>query len=377
VRITAQLIEATTDQHLWAENYERSLTDILALQAEVARAIAGEIQVALTPQDERRLSAAPPVDPRSYEAFLLGQYFLRQETIEGARAALKHFEAGLAHDPDNALALAGTAEVNAYWGRMMGLGDEADRRAEDAAAKALAIDDTLAEAHLALSQVNFTQWKWEAARSELERAIEIKPGLAEAHHGYAHYFWSQGNADAAIIESLRFLELDPQWPRTHECFGFNLTMVGQADRAVGHLHRAIELDPSYYPGHNGLGDAYVQLGELEKAAAEYRTAQGLSADPFAIATLSLAYVAALSGNEAEARAILHELDAEGTEHSAFLVATVDAALGDTNRAFEQLELAYRNKEWWMTTIKIHPWLDPLRDDPRFEDMVRRMNFPEA
>jgi len=376
VRITAQLIEAATDQHLWAENYERDLTDILALQAEVARAIAGEIQIVLTPQEERRLAEASPVDPESYEAYLMGQYRLKEESIEGARMALKHFEEAAAHDPDNALAYAGMAEVYAFWGLYLELGDEVERRAEEAAGKALEIDDTLAEVHLALGLVKYSQWEWEVARREFALAIEINPSLAEAHHNYAHHFWNLGRLDEGFAESQLYLELDPQWPRPYECIAYNLTLTGQAEQALAYAQRAIEIDPTFYAGHTTLGDVYVGLGRLEEATDAYRAAQGLSEGPFSMASLSLAFVAATSGRLAEAEAIMQGLEVEATEYSSFMVAAVHAALGDAERAFEQLEAAYRNKEWWMTTIKIHPWLDPLRDDPRFDDIVRRMNFPE-
>ena len=376
VRITAQLIEAATDQHLWAENYERDLTDILALQAEVARAIAGEIQIVLTPQEERRLAEASPVDPESYEAYLMGQYRLKEESIEGARMALKHFEEAAAHDPDNALAYAGMAEVYAFWGLYLELGDEVERRAEEAAGKALEIDDTLAEVHLALGLVKYSQWEWEVARREFALAIEINPSLAEAHHNYAHHFWNLGRLDEGFAESQLYLELDPQWPRPYECIAYNLTLTGQAEQALAYAQRAIEIDPTFYAGHTTLGDVYVGLGRLEEATDAYRAAQGLSEGPFSMASLSLAFVAATSGRLAEAEAIMQGLEVEATEYSSFMVAAVHAALGDAERAFEQLEAAYRNKEWLMTTIKIHPWLDPLRDNPRFDDIVRRMNFPE-
>jgi len=376
VRITAQLIEAATDQHLWAENYERDMTDILSLQGEVARAIAREIQIVLTPQEERRLGVTLPVDPKSYEAYLMGQYRLKAETIEGGRAALKHFEEAVAHDPDNALAYAGIAEVCAFWGLQLELGEEAERRAEEAAVKALEIDDTLAEAHLALGIVKYSQWEWEVARREFELAIEINPSLAEAHHNYAHYFWNLGRLDEGFAESQRYLELDPQWPRPYECMAYNLTLTGQAERALASAQRAIEIDPTFYAGHTTLGDVYVGQGRLEEAIDAYRAAQGLSEDQFSMASLSLAFVAARMGRRAEAEEFVKSLEARPTEYSWFLVATIHAELGDAEGALEQLEAAYRNKEWWMTTIKIHPWLDPLRDDPRFDDIVRRMNFPE-
>jgi len=377
VRITAQLIEAATDQHLWAENYERDMTDILSLQGEVARAIAREIRIALTPQEEERLTITEAVDPESYEAYLMGQYQLKKETVEGARAALPHFEEAIARDPDNALAYAGLAEVYGGWGRIFGSAEEAEAKAEAAALKALELDDTLAEAHFALAYVKFyAQWDWQAAGREFERALELNPNLSEAHHNYAHLLWTVGRSEEGEFENLRYIELDPQWPRPYECMGFHLGIARQYERAVGYFLQGLEIDPTYYYGYTGLGDAYVQLGNLEEAAAAYRTALGLSEDPMSLAALGLAYVEAISGNGSGARQTLDRLEAKGAGVSSVFVTAVYGALGDRDEAFVWLERGFREKDVNMILIRRHPWLDPLRGDPRFDDIVRRMNFPE-
>ncbi len=377
VRITAQLIEAATDQHLWAENYERDLTDILALQGEVARAIAREIQVMITPQEEKRLASGSPIDPESYEAYLLGQYRNKEETIEGSKAALEHYRKAIAKDPNNALAYAGLAEVYGGSGRFLMPAEEADSQAEAAALKALELDDTLAEAHFALAYVKYySQWEWEAAAREFERALELNPSLSEAHHNYAHLLWTVGRVAEAELENQRYIELDPQWPRPYECMGFHLGMARQYERAVGYFQRGLEIDPTYYYGYTGLGDAYVQLGKLEEAVASYRAALGLSDDPMSMAELGLAYVEAITGNGSEARRILERLEADAPDVSPTTVAAVHAVLGDRDGAFVWLERAFREKDFLLTHIRRHPWLDPLRDDPRFDDLVRRMNFPE-
>jgi len=377
VRVTAQLIEAETDQHLWAENYERDLTDILSLQGEVARAIAREIQVALTPLEEERLAGGSPVDPEAYESYLMGQYHLKMESIEGARAAKRHFEAAIARDPDNALAYAGLAEALVHWGGFLLSSDEFEARAEAAALKALEIDDALGEAHLALGNVRWAQWDWEAARKEYERAIELNPSYAEAHHLYAHYLWAMGRAEEGLSENRRYLDLDPLWPRPYECMGYHLMMARQFDRAIEFYEKALEIDPTYFFAHTNLGDAYVQQGRLEEAAASYRAASGLSEDPMSQIPLSLAYIEAVSGNGREAEEILDRLESEGAGVSPAILAMVYGALGDTDEAFDRLEQAYQQKDWMLTFINSHPWFDPLRDDPRFQDIVRRMDFPES
>jgi len=371
VRVTAQLIEAATDQHLWAESYERDLTDILSLQSEVAQAIAREIQVVLTPLEEHRLAAGPQVDPEAYESYLMGQYHLKKETIEGARAASRHFWAAIERDPDNALAYAGLAEVYGGWGRLLLPRDRAE--AEVAAQKALEINDNLAEAHLALGIVRFyAQWDWEGARQEFERAIELKPSLAEAHHHYAHYLWALGRSEEGLSENRRYLELDPLWPRPYECLGYHSLMTRHYDRAIGYYKKALEIDPTYYYAHTGMGDLYVQEGRLEEAAASYRTAMGLSDDPHA--PMSLAYVQAVSGNRRGAEEILDRLESEGKNLSPAILAAISAALGDSDEAFDWLDEAYQQKDWLLMFIWGHPWFDSLRDDPRFLDIVRRMGL---
>jgi TolB-like protein/Tfp pilus assembly protein PilF/aminoglycoside phosphotransferase (APT) family kinase protein len=377
VRVTAQLIEAETDQHIWAESYERDLTDILSLQGEVARAIAREIQVALTPLEEQRLGGGSPVDPEAYESYLMGQYHLKKESIEGARAAKRHFEAAIARDPDNALAYAGLAEALVAWGGLLLSSDEFEARAEAAALKALEIDDALGEAHLALASVKWAQWDWEGARKGYERAIELKPSYGEAHHLYAHYLWAVGRAEEGLSENRRYLELDPLWPRPYECMGYHLMMARQVDRAIDLFEKALEIDPTFFFAHANLGDAYVQQGRLEEAAASYRAAIGLSEDPLSQIPLSLAYIEAVSGNGREAEEILDRLESEGAGVSPAVLAMVYGALGDTDEAFDRLEEAYQQKDWMLTFINNHPWFDPLRDDPRFQDIVRRMNFPES
>jgi serine/threonine protein kinase/Tfp pilus assembly protein PilF len=375
VRVTAQLIEARTDQHLWAETYERDLTDILSLQGEVARAIAREIQVALTPLEEQRLAGGRSVDPAAYESYLMGHYHLKKETIEGARAAIRHFQAAIERDPNNALAHAGLAEVYGGWGGLLQVSDDTEAMAEAAALRALEIDDALAEAHLALGFVRFyARWDWEGARQEIEKAIELNPSSAEAHHHFAHYLAAMGRTEEGLSENRRYLELDPLWPRPYECLGYHSMMARRFDRAREFYQKALEIDPTYYYAHTGMGDFYVQQGRLEDAAASYRAAAGLSDAPHAPA--SLAYVQAVSGNRHGAQEILDRLESEGANLSPAMLATIYAALGRNDEAIDWLEQAYQKKAWLLLFIRSHPWFDPLRDDPRFQDIVRRMNFPQ-
>jgi tetratricopeptide (TPR) repeat protein len=186
-----------------------------------------------------------------------------------------------------------------------------------------------------------------------------------------------GRAEEGLSENRRYLDLDPLWPRPYECMGYHLMMARQFDRAIEFYKKALEIDPTYFFAHTNLGDAYVQQGRLEEAAASYRAAIGLSEDPMSHVPLSLAYIEAVSGNGREAKEILDRLESEGAGVSPAILAMVYGALGDTDEAFDRLEQAYQQKDWILTFINSHPWFDPLRDDPRFHDIVRRMNFPES
>ena len=263
------------------------------------------------------------------------------------------------------------------WGGFLLSSDEFEARAEAAALKALEIDDALGEAHLALGSVRWAQWDWEGARKEFERAIELKPSYGEAHHLYAHYLWAVGRAEEGLSENRRYLELDPLWPRPYECMGYHLMMARQFDNAIDLFEKALEIDPTYFFAHANLGDAYVQQDRLEEAAASYRAAIGLSEDPMSQVPLSLAYIEAVSGNGREAEEILDRLESEGAGFSPAVLAMVYGALGDTDEAFDRLEQAYQQKDWMLTFINNHPWFDALRDDPRFQDIVRRMDFTES
>ncbi len=293
----------------------------------------------------------------------------------GARAAIRHFQAAIERDPNNALAHAGLAEVYGGWGGLLQVSDDTEAMAEAAALRALEIDDALAEAHLALGFVRFyARWDWEGARQEIEKAIELNPSSAEAHHHFAHYLAAMGRTEEGLSENRRYLELDPLWPRPYECLGYHSMMARRFDRAREFYQKALEIDPTYYYAHTGMGDFYVQQGRPEDAAASYRAAAGLSDAPHAPA--SLAYVQAVSGNRHGAQEILDRLESEGANLSPAMLATIYAALGRNDEAIDWLEQAYQKKAWLLLFIRSHPWFDPLRDDPRFQDIVRRMNFPQ-
>jgi TolB-like protein len=255
VRITAQLIHAPADRHLWAESYERDVKDVLALQDEVARAIAGEIQIALTPQERTHLASARPINPEAHELYLKGRYQWNKRTEEGLKKGLEFFQQAIREDPSYALAYCGAADTYGILGNNRFLpGVEAYPKAREATLKALELDQNLAEAHASLGLVLVDYDRdWSAGEREYQRAIELSPSCATAHHWYALALASMGRTDEAIREIELARRLDPLSVRVSSNVGFALYFGRQYDRAIPELLKAIELEPSNDDTHCLLG----------------------------------------------------------------------------------------------------------------------------
>jgi TolB-like protein len=282
VRVTAQLIDARTDRHLWAENYERSLDETLALQAELASAIAQQVEAKLTPQQAARWRAPGRVDRSAQDAYLRGRHFWNQRTREGFAKARDSFEAAVAADPSYALAHAGLADT---YGLMSIQGydlvppQEAMSRAREEAKRALELDDSLAEPHASLAWVNFNyDWDFAAAEREFKRAITLNPGYATAHQWYANLLCILGRFDEASLEIGRALELDPLSRVINNEAGWPLGYLGHHEEAIAQYRRALDLDPQYPTPHLAMGLEYEDMGRYEDAIAEYRTFERLGVD---------------------------------------------------------------------------------------------------
>jgi serine/threonine-protein kinase len=379
VRISAQLIEARTDQHLWAQRYERNLTSILALQSEVARAIASEIRIAVTPAEEARLASARSVNPEAHEAYLKGRYYWNQRTAEGFRKAVEYFQQAIEADPDYALAYAGLADayvVEPSYGRFSPR--ESASRVKSAAMKALEIDDTLAEAYnsLAAMQASY-EWDWLAAERNFQRVLALKPNYATAHQWYAIHLSAMGRFDEAIREIARASELDPLSTIIDGNTGEIFYRARRYDEAIRHCREALRENPSSHPAHECLGVAHEQKGLLDEAIAEFQKTVTLSPESsIYVGELGRAY--AKAGRRDEALAIAAELEELSKERhvSGGVMASIYASLGDNDRAIEWLEKGYEDREWLIRFLQVDPMFDPLRSDPRFQSLLRRMNFPE-
>jgi tetratricopeptide (TPR) repeat protein len=378
VRVTAQLIDAKTDRHLWARSYERDLRDILALQSDVARSITEEIRVKVTPQEQARIATSRPVNPAAHEAYLKGRFYWNKRTAQGLKKSLDYFQQAIEKDPNYAVAYAGLADSYSMLAdNVFSPPEESYPKARAAALKALEIDDSLAEAHASLALILWNyDWDWSGAAREHQRAIELNPGYANAHHWYAGLLLIMGRHAEAIAEIRKARELDPLSIRINANVGWLLYFAREYDQALEELRKPLELDPNDIMSHFYLGLVYSQKGMHEEAIAASRMAHDLSPGRGQGPYL-LAYVYAVAGKRGEALKILAEL--KNPSRRSYLppvpVAAVYVGLGDKEEALSWLGKAYAERAAELDFLKVDPRFDPLRSDPRFQDLLRRMNFP--
>ncbi|MGD0428513.1 MAG: tetratricopeptide repeat protein [Candidatus Acidiferrales bacterium] len=378
VRITAQLIDAAADKHLWSQSYEGELKDTLALQNQVARAIADQIRINLNPQEQAALKSAKVVIPEAYESYLKGRYFWNKRTPDSLKVALAYFNQAIDQDPTYAHAYSGLADTYALlgdWQYGVMTPKEALPKAKAAAMKALDLDSTLSEAHNSLAFCfDAFDWDLESAGKEFQRAIELNPGYATAHHWYAWHLSLLGRYDEAIEEMRKAKSLDPLSLIINADLAELLVIAHFYDESIIQSRKTIEMDPNFALAHNQLAQAYLQKHMNGEAIAELQKAVELSTGcPTCIANLARAYAA--SGRTSEVGKLLSDLKSHsnGGYSDAAEVSMVYAALGDKDQAMHWLELGYEQR--FNPGVLLRPGFDPLRSDPRFQDLVRRIGFP--
>ncbi len=377
VRITAQLIEASADKHLWAQSYEGDARDAMALQSKVARAIAEQIQINLNPREAAALKNVRVVSPEAYAAYLKGRYFWNKRTADGLTTAVDHFKHAIEKDPNYAQAYSGLADAYALlgdWQYARMTPGEALPRAKAAALKALELDDTLAEAHTSLAFcLDGFNWDFESAEREFRRAIELNPGYATGHHWYAWHLSLLGRNGEAVDEMRRAEELDPLSLIINADLAELLLIAHSYDDSIRQSRKTIELDPNFGLAHNQLGQAYVQKQMHDEAIAELQKAIQLSGgSPTGKANLARAYAA--SGRRAEAVQVLSELKRRsepGYSHASE-IAMIYAALGDRDQAMTWLKRGFEERV--NPGVLLRPGFDPLRSDPRFQGLARRLGL---
>jgi serine/threonine-protein kinase len=376
VRVTAQLIDARTDEHLWAESYERGLGDVLDLQRDIAQEVARRIRVTITAQEGARLGARRAINPEAYRAYLEGRYQLAKRTPVEARKALASFQAAAGLDPGYALAYVGVADCydllgNRGWLRP----DEAFPRARAAALNALDLDATLGEAHNSLGQILMNSWEWQGAEREHRQAIELSPSYAEAHERLALLLAYLGRDAEAMAAVTRALELDPLSRQITANVGVLHYYGRRYDTAIEALERAVELEATNAAAHLGLAWVYATRGGHAKAieaAESYRTLAG----PVPDALSALGYAYAMAGKRSEAQREVAELTQRArTEYvAAYEVALVHVGLGEVEQALRWLETGFREHDPKLRRLKVDPKFDPLHREPRFQELLRRIGL---
>jgi TolB-like protein/tetratricopeptide (TPR) repeat protein len=378
VRVNVQLIKAETDAHLWAETYDRKLTDIFAVESEIAKMVADTLKAKLTGVEEQAIARRPTEVPEAYELYLKGRFFWNKRTGADLQMAIQYFNQAITKDPRYALAYAGLADAYVLL-TPYGAAFSSDSfpRAEAAAKKALELDDTLAEGHTSLGQILFL-YDLDLAGStrEFERAIALNPNYATAHHWYgAGPPLALGEFDRAIAEFKRAQQLDPLSLIINADLGNGLVTARRYDDAIAQLRKTIEMDPRFYYARWNLGIALDLKGQLPEALAEYKKAAELEDDPFVLGLLAQAY--AKLGQRDEALKMLDQMQQLAARRyvASYSFALVHITLGEKDKAIDWLERAYRDRAGSdIGYIKVDPMLDPLRGDPRFEALVAKI-FP--
>jgi tetratricopeptide (TPR) repeat protein len=379
VRITAQLIDARADRHLWAKSFERSSVDILALQDELASAIAREIHVQLTPAEESRLGKAPSVKPEAYDAYLKGRYFFNRPSDESLQKAIARFEEATRLSPEFVPALSGLSDAYLWAGYNEGFltASEARPRAKAAAEKAVEQDDRSAEAHTSLAVFKlFYEYDWIGSEAEFHRAFELNPSYAFAHDQFGLGLAFQGRFDESIAESRRAAQLDPLNPQIPIDAVFALAWQGDYESARDQVRRAAELDPTFFFPPLAHGWIDIQAGKVKDAIPQLERAKAMESPAFASAWLAYAYGAI--GDRSHALAELEEMKTRSLHGSvtSFNRALVSLGLGDHPRAVSYLEQAYASDSQWLGWLKCDRAFDPLRPDPRFAALLRKLHFED-
>jgi tetratricopeptide (TPR) repeat protein len=378
VRISAQLIEAPTDHHLWAASYERDLRDVLSMQEEVTRAIVSEIRVKLTAQEQARLASTRLIDPDAYRLCLKGRYYFYKLKPEAMQKAIEYFQQALEKDPAYALAYAGLADTyNALAFFTVFPPREVVPKAKAAAVKALEIDANLAEAHVSLGWAGFTyDLDWPAAGKHFERAVVLNPAYPLAHSYYSLYLGALGRSEEGLTEAKRALDLDPVSPAILHYVVVQLYLARRFDEAIEQCRKTLEFDPSFTPAHRVLAEVYAAKGMYLETLAAYEKYATLSGGGPG-STAFVGYALALSGQRRQAFRVLDQLGATSKQRyvPALSFAVVYVGLGENEQAFLWLEKAYVERTNSLAYLKVDATWDPLRSDPRFADLVRRIGLP--
>jgi TolB-like protein/DNA-binding winged helix-turn-helix (wHTH) protein/Flp pilus assembly protein TadD len=380
VRITAQLIQAKDQTHLWARDYDRNLRDILALQSDVAVAIAREIKLKLSPEEHTRMASAPALDPEAYELYLKGRYFWNKRSADGFGKAIQYFQQVITRDPKYAQAYAGLADAYALLGSLPNTEmprSVAMPKAKAAALKALQLNDSLAEAHASLAFVEMQyEWDWPGSEKEFKRALELNPNYATAHQWYAIWLMAQGKSAEALEEERRAQEADPLSLIIKTDTAQLLVYSGRYDEGAQQAQGALEIDPGFLLAHDYLAEAYTAKQDYQAAIAQFQIVLAISkGDVWASSGIARTYT--LAGQKRKSEAILRDIlnGTKNREDLAIQLAMDYGAQGENDRAFAWLERAYQHRDGGLIFLNVAPGFQSLRGDPRFDDLLQHIGLP--
>jgi len=373
-----ELIDAATENVLWKDNYSRSMSNLVSLQSDIAKDVSHKLKTKLSRADEQQVTKTYTENTEAYQLYLKGRYHLNKQNEDGYKKSLDYFQQAIALDPNYALAYAGIADAYFLAADFYLSNREAMEKAKAAATRALEIDDTLAEAHSSMGTVRMIyDWNWSETEKELKRAIELNPNYADAHMAYSFYLGVvRGRHSEAIEQAKQALQLDPYSLLANGTLASALMRGRQYDQAIEQFHKTLELDQNFWWAHQWLGETYARKGQFLEAIAELQKARQLDNNPQIWGRLGRAH--ALSGNRIEAQNLINELKELSKQHyvSSTYVAEIYTGLGERDKAFEWLEKAYEERSGEILFLQSDPLWDNLRTDSRFQDLLRRVDFPQ-
>lgn len=371
IRVTVRLLRVTDGAQLWSDKFDQKSTDIFIIQDSISEQVARTLAVKLTGEEKELLTKRYTSDPEAYQFYLKGRYFLNKSTGQDFRRSIEYFQKAVNKDPGFALAYAGLADSYAQLGSfsLVEMKDSYES-ARIAAMNALERDENLSEAHASLGYIMMSYyWDWAEAEKQFKQAIDLNANYGMAHNWYSQYLAFMGRSDEAIKEAKRAQQIDPLSPWNNSAF---VSFLGRRyENAILESQKTLELDPNFAVAHMIIGLSYVEEKNYQQGISELQKATD---NPDSEALLAYAY--AVAGKRTESQGILAELEKLSKQKyvASFPIAAVYAALGDRNKAFKQLEKAYAERSWAMGTLKVNPVFDSLRSDPRFSELLRRMNL---
>jgi serine/threonine protein kinase/tetratricopeptide (TPR) repeat protein len=374
--VSAELVDVQRNRQIWGSQYTSRVEDILTMQSQISQEISEKLRLQLNGADKQRMTRRQTVDPAAYQLYLQGRYQWNKRTLEGMQQSIDYFQQAIQKDPQYALAFAGQADAYALLADFNVLpAREVLPKVKGAAEKALQLDDSLAEAHTSLAWSQFHDLDWIGAEKEFKRAIALNASYPTAHSWYGELLMSQGKSDAALQEMTRAYQLDPLSPVLNLALGYRFYYARQYQQAIDQCQKVLAMDGNFIPAHMYLGRAYQQKPALTEAITEFKNALQMSeGDTNELAALGQAY--AVAHQPGEAQKILDQLKerSQQTYVQPMWLAVIHIGLGEKDNAFDWIQKAYDDRSAWLVYLKVDPLFDPIRSDPRFTDMLRRVGL---